>query len=222
MKVDGAAIAGRGALRSCRRQPDHRDRREDQAHAGGEKRSPAGRSRRPAPCPGICARVVDPGCLPVDDAGQASAARRRKSLRITAGAAGCLDGESRWPGSSSVIWPRRYPRRVPEDQLGDAGGARGGDRDEAGTDLEQGMYPRILAGAVIATSHGRGQAVVRRRPPGRSGRCCGERSSSSRRPAPGCQPTVERGRVQGTRPAQAIEAERVRVHACGPVNARAG
>ena len=39
-----------------------------------QKRSPAGRSRRPAPCPGICARVVDPGCLPVDDA-------RRPGLR---------------------------------------------------------------------------------------------------------------------------------------------
>jgi hypothetical protein len=29
----------------------------------------AGADAQP-PCPGICARVVDPGCLPVDDAGQ--------------------------------------------------------------------------------------------------------------------------------------------------------
>jgi AcrR family transcriptional regulator len=35
-------------------------------------------------------------------------------------------------------------------------------------------------------------------PPVPLGRCCGERSSSSRRPAPGCRPTGERGRVQGT------------------------
>jgi hypothetical protein len=67
-----------------------------------------------------------------------------------------------------------------------------------GTDIEQDMYPRILAGAVIAAAQSRlggGPPPTR---PCRSGRCCGERSSSSRRPALGWRPAGERGRVQGT------------------------
>jgi hypothetical protein len=91
-----------------------------------------------------------------------------------------------------------------------------------GTDLEQDMYPRILAGAVIAAAQvasGGGPPPTR---PCRSARCYGERSSSSRRPAPGCRPAGETRKSSRYRPAQAIEAERVRMRASARVNARAG
>jgi AcrR family transcriptional regulator len=94
-----------------------------------------------------------------------------------------------------------------------------------GTDLEQDMYPRILAGAVIATA----QVAVRRwsaaDPPCRSchsGRCRGERSSSSRRLARGCRRVGERGRVQGTGRTTRLRPNGCGVHASGPVNAQAG
>ena len=89
-----------------------------------------------------------------------------------------------------------------------------------GTDLEQDMYPRILAGAVIAAA----QVAVRRwsaaDPPVPLGpllrRALEQLATAcSGMPAGGCTRKSSR-----YRPAQAIEAERVRVHASGPVNAR--
>ena len=97
-----------GAPRSCHRRRDHPDRRAGEARAGGERRFPAGGSRRPAPAPGhtratpapqgagiaasaprpggplaeveVPERVVDPGRLPVDDAGQPAAISQQLTI----------------------------------------------------------------------------------------------------------------------------------------------